>query len=365
MHDVGHGPNIISPRSPPLHCLRSIGSLALCRARIRLSPVASIRSQSSQLIACRNTPATRRSASIADLVAVSEMSEAEHDRHREAHRHSAQYGDESMTGHSMSRSSSASGGFQGPSVRFPTAPLSSYFSSASSSDWPHRTQPQYGSPAQRGHRGALFKDRPRSAPIRLSRHMYRIHHAALLQPMSPLGHPAAHLQQYQFHTLAIALQVATPWLAAWILPCQLTYQRLSAWHASSEPIHAKSRCSSPGLGPSHVSHPVERARYASQTARSVTVPCHALAQTRMPTPAHPPVLPRTHRRICNHRHRIVSQCRRSFVRSPESRRVPLPHSPTSVHQAHPHSRTSLSHDLRRVGTAMNTNPHRRACHLLL
>ncbi|KAJ1022208.1 hypothetical protein NDA18_005439 [Ustilago nuda] len=292
-----------------------------------------------------------RSASIADLIAVSEMSEAEHDRHREAHRWSTQYGEEVMPDHSMSRSSSASGGFQGSSA-----------SIAHSSSYP-RISPQAPRQASRSERSpsmahllnegtaGAIQDRPRSSShSSISSH---ISHPPHLPPqqhphhssqMSPLGHPSAshaaagpstHLRDRSTGSYAIlggsgsgSYRVSSPTGAH---PSGVHPQSLSTLNRGG---------SSPCFG--SMSHPVERARHASQTGsvgigplpRSCSTSyAYTSASSSPASNAHAHLQPSP-----SHRFAVPEV---PFTRSPESRRIPLPQSPTSMHQ--PHLRTSLSH----------------------
>ncbi|SPO27543.1 related to RNA (guanine-N7-) methyltransferase [Ustilago trichophora] len=285
----------------------------------------------------------RRSASIADLVAVSEMTEAEHDRHREAHRWSAHYSEDVAADHSMSRSSSASGGFQGSSTSLPHS--SSYH--RISTQVPRQTGRSERSPSMahllnEGTAGAL-QDRPRSSShssvsSHVSHQPTQHHHSQ----MSPLGHPSSHpapgtghvrdrsAGSHQAANAAGSYRVSSPTSA---YPPGMHPQSLSTLNRGG---------SSPGLGPAHVGHPVERARYASQTGSVGHGPLprsgsNSYAYTS--ASSSPASNPHAHLQPSpSHRFAVPEV---PFARSPESRRVPLPQSPTSAHSAHP--RSSLTH----------------------
>lgn len=286
----------------------------------------------------------RRSASIADLIAASEMTEAEHDRHREAHRWSAQYAGESLQGHSLSRSSSASGGFQGT----PTSLPHSSSHPRISPQLPRQIGRAERSPSMvhllnEGTPGAI-EDRPRS-----SSHSSVSSYVSHQQPhfhtnqMSPLGYPSHHSAQnpathHRDRTLGShpavgpsgSFRVSSPTSA---YPPGIHPPSLSTLNRGG---------SSPGLGSAHIGHPVERARYASQTGSVGHAPlprsgsnsyAYTSASSSPASNAHAHLQPSP-----SHRFAVPEL---PFARSPESRRVPLPLSPSSAHAPHP--RASVSH----------------------
>ncbi|SPO27198.1 related to RNA (guanine-N7-) methyltransferase [Ustilago trichophora] len=281
----------------------------------------------------------RRSASIADLVAVSEMTEAEHDRHREAHRWPAHYGEEAAPDQSMSRSSSASGGFPGSSTSIPHS--SSYH--RISTQVPRQTGRSERSPSMahllnEGTAGAL-QDRPRSSShssvsSHVSHQPTQHHHSQ----MSPLGHPSSHPAAGTGHVRDRSVGGHSAANASG------SYRVSSPTSAYPPGMHAQSLStlnrggSSPGLGPAHVGHPVERARYASQAGSVGHGPLprsgsNSYAYTS--ASSSPASNPHAHLQPSPSHRFAVPEI--PFSRSPESRRAPLPQSPTSAHSAHPKS----------------------------
>ncbi|ETS59695.1 hypothetical protein PaG_06628 [Moesziomyces aphidis] len=287
-------------------------------------------------------PPPRRSASIADLIAVSEMSDAEHDRHREAHRWPQRHADDTTAGHGMSRSSSASGGFH-------AAPTHDHPSSSHSRISPHHPRqpdrsersPSMAHLLNDGTAGALH-DRPRS-----SSHSSIASHASHPAPphtsqMSPLGPPSSHhtasttgphgrdrsLGSQPLGSSAGPYRGGSP---SSIYPPGAHPQSLSTLNRGG---------SSPGLASSQFGHPAERARFASHSGsvghghlpRSASNSyAHASASSSPASNVHAHLQPSP-----SHRFAVPEL---PYSRSPETRRVPLPQSPTALHNPHP--RTSL------------------------
>ncbi|SNX85622.1 related to RNA (guanine-N7-) methyltransferase [Melanopsichium pennsylvanicum] len=341
MHDTSARPVIISPRSsssalPPQAREQSrYSEHEYAVRRYNQSPSNSLQAKTSQ--------PPRRGASIADLVAVSEMSEAEHDRHRGTHRWPAHYGEEHATNHSMSRSSSASGGFQGSSATIPHS--SSY--PRISPQIPCQTGRSERSPSMAhllndGTAGAI-QDRPRSSShSSVSSHVSHQppqHHPS---QMSPLGYPssyagpgpAAHARDRSAGSITAAGGSGAYWVSS---PTSAHPPNMHAQNFST----LNRGASSPGLGPSHVGHPVERARYASHagsTGHGALPRSGSNSYAYTSASSSPASNPHAHLQPSPSHCFAVPEV--PLTRSPESRRVPLPQSPTSAHNAHP--RASLS-----------------------
>lgn len=340
MNDGVADTSIVSPRSStttfPQHSRDYIryGDQELAAAhRYEHSPRNSLHSETSV------RPA-RRSASIADLIAASEMSEAEHDNHREAHRDSARYYEEQIADRSMSRSSSASGGFQGAlphSSSHPRIPQSLPYQFGRS-----ERSPSMAHLLNDGTAGAI-SDRPRSSShSSISSHVSHQPPQQYPTQMSPLGHPPAYAASLSASHVRDRSSTSNPAVAG-----------SSSLNRGNSPTYAvgpqqpslstlNRGGSSPGLGPAHVPQPTERARYATQSVSASYGPPSRSASASYAHPSassspasHPPI----HLQPSpSHRFAVPEV---PFTRSPEHKRVPLPPSPSSMHSVHP--RLSMSH----------------------
>ncbi|CBQ72571.1 related to RNA (guanine-N7-) methyltransferase [Sporisorium reilianum SRZ2] len=346
MHEGMSGSAIISPRSstsalPPHtreHYAR-YGDYESAAHRYDHSPRHSMHSDSGL------QPPTRRSASIADLIAVSEMSDAEHDRHREAHREMSHYREDSGADRSMSRSSSASGGLHGggsaahphshPRASHPVAHHHQFGRAERSPSMAHLLND--------GTAGAI-QDRPRSnSHSSVSSHVSHRppqHHPS---QMSPLGPPSAYAGPAP-HTHARDRSPVSRFVGAGAPGSYRVSSPTSIYPPGMHPQTPSTLNrggSSPGLGPAQGGHLVDRARYAAQAGPVGHGPlprsgsnsfAHTNASSSPATHSHAHLQPSP-----SHRFAVPDV---PFARSPESRRVPLPHSPISVHSIHP--RASLS-----------------------
>ncbi|GAC93177.1 RNA cap methyltransferase [Pseudozyma hubeiensis SY62] len=282
----------------------------------------------------------RRSASIADLIAASELSEADHERHRQEHRESFRYQEDSTGDRSMSRSSSASGGFPGaPSSALPhgvshprfshPAPLQSARSERS---------PSMAHLLNDGTAGAVV-ERPRSGShSSVSSHVSHPQHQHHPSQVSPLGPPSGYAPPGSSsyprdrHSTSHPVVGGSPGLYRVGSPS-------TAFPSGAHPpsISTLNRGgSSPGFAHTNSVHPAERARYATQPSPAGYAPPSRSASYAYPsTSSSPASHPHAHLQPSpSHRFAVPEV---PFVRSPESRRVPLPHSPNLMPHAQPRS----------------------------